>query len=137
MDNQKNNDGFSYTYSAQEQAEIKKIREKYTRKEEDKMERVLRLDAKVTKKAQAFALTLGILGILILGFGMSLILSDLAVILGEYKAMAMPIGILTGMIGAVLVVLAYPFYHVILNCERKKVASEILRLTNELMNHMK
>ena len=44
------NNRFQYTYSASEQAEIKRIRERYTekgREEEDKMARLRRLDARV------------------------------------------------------------------------------------------
>ena len=131
----KSNDGFSYTYSAREQAEIRKIREKYTQKEreEDKMERLRRLDAKVTQKAQAVSLVLGIVGVLVLGFGMSLVMSDLGDILGAYKDMAMPLGIIIGVIGCIPVSLAYPIYNLTVKHERKKIAPEIIRLTDELM----
>ena len=131
----KNNDGFSYTYSAKEQAEIKQIRKKYTKedKEENKMERLRRLDAGVTQKAQTVSLILGIVGALILGFGMSLIMSDLRAILGARTDLAMPLGILIGLVGGVLACLAYPLYHLIIKRERKKIAPEILRLTDELM----
>lgn len=131
----KNNDGFSYTYSAKEQAEIKQIRKKYTKedKEEDKMERLRRLDAGVTQKAQTVSLILGVVGALILGFGMSLIMSDLRAILGARTDLAMPLGILIGLVGGVLACLAYPLYHLIIKRERKKIAPEILRLTDELM----
>ena len=42
---------FNYTYSASQQEEIKKIREKYSapEKQEDKMEQLRRLDKSVTK----------------------------------------------------------------------------------------
>jgi len=40
-----NQNGFQYTYSAKEQAEIKNIRSKYIPKEENKMEQLRRLDA--------------------------------------------------------------------------------------------
>ena len=131
----KNNDGFSYTYSAKEQAEIKQIRKKYTKedKEENKMERLRRLDAGVTQKAQTVSLILGIVGALILGFGMSLIMSDLRAILGARTDLAMPLGILIGLVGGVFACLAYPLYHLIIKRERKKIAPEILRLTDELM----
>lgn len=131
----KNNDGFSYTYSAKEQEEIKRIRQKYTKgnKEEDKMERLRRLDAGVTRKAQTVSLIFGVVGTLILGVGMSLIMSDLRAILGARTDLAMPLGILIGLLGGVLACLAYPLYHIILKRERKKIAPEILRLTDELM----
>jgi len=131
----KNNDGFSYTYSAKEQAEIKRIRQKYTKenKEADKMERLRRLDAGVTQKAQTVSLIFGVVGTLILGVGMSLIMSDLRAILGARTDLAMPLGILIGLLGGVLACLAYPLYHIIIKRERKKIAPEILRLTDELM----
>ena len=132
---QKNNDGFSYTYSASEQAEIRKIREKYSPRdqEEDKMERLRRLDGQVTKKAQTVALILGVLGALILGCGMSLIMSDLGAMLTLDPLMVMLIGIPVGIVGGILVALAYPVYHLIVKRERIKIAPEILRLTDELM----
>lgn len=50
---EENKEVFSYTYSASQQAEIKGIREKYMPPtEEDKMERLRRLDRSVTKKQQ-------------------------------------------------------------------------------------
>ena len=126
---------FSYTYSAKEQEEIKRIRQKYTKenKEVDKMERLRRLDAGVTQKAQTVSLIFGVVGTLILGVGMSLIMSDLRAILGARTDLAMPLGILIGLLGGVLACLAYPLYHIIIKRERKKIAPEILRLTDELM----
>lgn len=132
MDNN-NKDGFSYTYSAKEQAELKKIREKYTRKEEDKLDRLRRLDSGVTQKAQSISLAIGIIGALILGFGMSLIMSDLSEILGTYSHLALPLGIIIGLIGGVAVGVAYPVYNLVTKCERAKIAPEIIRLTDELL----
>jgi hypothetical protein len=131
----KQNDGFSYTYSAQEQTEIRKIREKYTPQpnEVDKMERLRQLDARVTRKAQIVSLTLGVIGILILGFGMSLIMSDLSEVLGIYQDYAMLVGILIGIVGGALAGIAYPIYNFTVQHERKKIAPEILRLTDELL----
>ena len=127
--------GFSYTYSASEQAELKKIREKYTppTKEEDKMNRLRRLDASVTNTAQAVALAFGLIGTLTLGFGMSLIMTDISGILGSYKDMAMFIGIGIGVVGGALAGLAYPIYNAIVKAKRKSLAPEIIRLTDELM----
>ena len=135
MENNRNENGFAYTYSAKEQAELKKIREKYTPPAEceDKMARLRRLDASVTQTAQTVALILGIIGTLILGFGMSLIMTDLAEILGAYKDMAMILGVIIGVLGGILASLAYPVYNVIVRARRKKIAPEIIRLTDELM----
>lgn len=132
MDNNENN-GFKFTYSAREQAELKKIREKYEHREEDKMERLLRLDRGVAKKAQAVSLIFGIVGALIMGFGMSLAMTELADMLGLSQGMAMSIGIVVGVVGGVLVALAYPIYNLIVKRERKRIAPEIIRLTDELL----
>ena len=135
MENNKENNGFQYTYSAREQAELKRIRDKYTAptETEDKMERLRRLDASVTNTAQAVALVFGIVGTLILGLGMSLIMTDFADILGLRETMAMVIGISVGVVGGILASLAYPIYNAIVKATRKKLAPEIIRLTDELM----
>ena len=135
MENNNENNGFQYTYSAKEQAELKRIRDKYTAptEDEDKMARLRRLDASVTNTAQAVALVFGIIGALILGLGMSLCMTDLGEILGSYKDMAMVIGIIVGVVGSVLASLAYPIYNAIVKAKRKKLAPEIIRLTDELM----
>ena len=133
--NNQEKSGFTYTYSAKEQAELKRIRDKYTAptEVEDKMARLRRLDASVTNTAQAVALVFGIIGALILGFGMSLCMTDLGGILGSHKDMAMVIGILVGVFGGILASLAYPIYNAIVKAKRKKLAPEIIRLTDELM----
>ena len=135
MDNNREKSGFTYTYSAKEQAELKRIREKYTAptETEDKMERLLRLDASVTNTAQAIALVFGVIGTLILGFGMSLVMTELAEILGISGDAAMVIGIIVGIVGGILASLAYPIYNAIVKAKRKKIAPEIIRLTDELM----
>ena len=135
MQNNNQQNGFRYTYSAKEQAELKQIRDKYTKptEVEDKMARLRRLDASVTKTAQAVALVFGVIGTLILGFGMSLIMTDLSKILGTYQNIAMPIDIIIGIVGGVLASLAYPIYNAIVKAKRKQLAPEIIRLTDELM----
>ena len=135
MDNNNENNGFQYTYSANEQAELKRIRDKYTAptEVEDKMTRLRRLDASVTNTAQAVALVLGVIGTLILGFGMSLVMTELAESLGLSGDAAMVIGIIIGIFGGILASLAYPIYNAIVKAKRKKIAPEIIRLTDELM----
>ena len=134
--NNQEKSGFTYTYSAKEQAEIRKIRDKYTvstENSEDKMSRIRKLDASVTNTAQAFALVFGIIGTLILGCGMSFCMTDIGEALGLSQNVNMFIGIGMGVIGGVLVSLAYPIYNVIVKARCKKIAPEIIRLTDELM----
>ena len=131
-----NKDGFSYTYSAKEQEELKRIREKYIPRteSENKMERLRRLDEGVTKKALTVSLVVGILGTLILGVGLSFIMTTLGeMLLSSHDHLVMPIGILIGIVGGALAALAYPIYNFTVTRERKKIAPEILRLTDELM----
>ena len=130
-----NKDGFNYTYSAKEQEEIKAIREKYfpAEKGEDKMTQLRRLDRSVTQKATVVSLIFGTIGALILGFGMSLFMSNLGDILGVSGSVAILIGIIVGIVGIILVCLAYPLYNRIARKEREKIAPEIIRLTDELM----
>ena len=133
MENYNTDTGFKYTYSAKEQDEIKRIRQKYLSKEEDSMTRLRKLDASATSKATVIALVIGIIGALILGTGMSLIMTDLAVLLGMTGMTNMIVGIVLGVLGIVLVALAYPMYSKLLKRERERIAPEILRLTDELM----
>ena len=135
MENNNENNGFQYTYSAKEQAELKRIRDKYTAptEVEDKMARLRRLDASVTNTAQAVALVFGVIGTLILGFGMSLVMTELAESLGISGDTAMVIGIIVGIVGGIIASLAYPIYNAIVKAKHKKLAPEIIRLTDELM----
>ena len=128
-----NKESFNYTYSAKEQEEIKAIRKKYVapEKTEDKMGQLRRLDAGVYSKATTFSLIVGIIGALIMGTGMSLVMTEIGASLGTVLAMVVGIGL--GIMGMILVCLAYPLYNRTLKKEREKIAPEILRLTDELM----
>ena len=118
---------FNYTYSAAQQEEIRSIREKYTppTQEEDKMERLRKLDASATRPGTIVSLIVGIIGALIMGAGMSCIM-----VWGE--TMFVP-GIIIGVIGRIGVIAAYPVYSHITKKQREKLAPEIMRLSDELM----
>lgn len=121
---------FKMTYSAQQQQEIQTIRNKYMPKEPDKMEQLRQLDASVTGKATARSIAVGVIGTLIMGLGMSFAMSDLGRLLG---ALAMPVGIGCGLAGILVLAMAYPLYQWALKKERARIAPEILKLTEELM----
>lgn len=133
MESKNTEAGFSYTYSAIEQEEIRKIREKYQTKEEDDMNRLRKLDAGVTQKATVNSLIAGIVGALIMGAGMSLVMTDLGMVFGLQGNSSMVIGIAVGLLGMILAGAAYPIYSKVLKKEREKAAPEILRLTEELI----
>ena len=127
------NNSFKYTYSAEEQEEIKKIRQKYLTQEEDGMGKVRKLDKKASQKATGVSLVLGVMGALALGSGMSLIMTDIGRLLGLTGMAGTITGLLTGVVGIILIILAYPVYRTVLKKEREKIAPEIMRLTEELL----
>lgn len=114
---------FTYTYSALRQQEVRRIREKYLPKEEDKLELLLRLDRRAEQKGVMIALLAGIPSALVLGLGMTC-----AMVWGMYV-----LGCIVGIAGMVGIAMAYPLYNRVLKAEREKNAPEILRLTDELM----
>ena len=125
MENRNEHEAFRYTYSAKEQEEVKKIRQKYIPKEADKMEQLRKLDQSVTRKGTTASLAVGIVGALLLGIGMCCAM----VWMGQWF---IP-GIIIGLVGIAVVSLAYPLYQRITKKEREKIAPEIMRLTDELM----
>ena len=116
---------FTYTYSGREQAEIKRIRDKYTppSEKEATLERLRELDKSVTHKGTIVSLCMGIVGVLIVGTGMSLVMA----IEGYFL-----LGIVLGLLGMVILLPAYPVYVHITEKERKRITPEILRLADEL-----
>lgn len=120
-----NHPSFEYTYSAQEQEEINRIREKYLPPEEreTKMEQLRRLDAGVYQKATAWSLVMGILSTLVMGVGMCccLVWSSFGV------------GIPVGVLGITGMSLTYPAYNWLIRRERARIAPQILKLSEELL----
>ena len=118
---------FTYTYSATQQEEIKRIREKYTppTQAENKMERLRKLDRDVTKPGLMAFLIVGIVSTLVMGFGMCC-----TMVWGENLFVP---GIVIGVIGIIGICAAYPLYTCVTKRQRDKLAPEIMRLTDELM----
>ena len=122
-----NNTTFNYTYSAKEQEEIKRIREKYATptKKETSMEQLRRMDESATKGAAVVSLIVGIAGALILGIGMCC-----TMVWGD--KLFVP-GIIIGLVGIAGVCAAYPLYARMVKKKRAELAPEIMRLTDELL----
>ena len=116
---------FEYTYSAPEQEEVRRIREKYLPKEEDKMEQLRRLDRSAAAKGTRASIILGTVSCLLLGVGMCCCMV-------WQGALFVP-GILIGTAGIAGCALAYPVYARITEKERRRIAPKILRLTEELL----
>jgi len=124
------NNSFEYTYSAQRQQEVEAIRKAYLPKEEDKMEQLRRLHSIPSRKAQSASIAIGVIGVLILGTGMSLCLTEMGAVFGS---LAMIFGSIIGLVGMVMVAAAYPLFKRVLRKEREKIAPQILQLTDELL----
>lgn len=121
---EENRETFEYTYSAKQQEEIDRIRRKYMPKEEDKMERLRKLDRDVTKPGTIWSLVTGIIGCQLFGVGMCCIL--------VWTDRFFALGIVIGIIGMVVMGIAYPVYLKITAKQREKLAPQILTLTEEL-----
>ena len=116
---------FEYTYSAPQQSEVQKIREKYLPKEMTKLDQLRALDAGVTKRGTAVSLVHGIVFALMLGLGMSCCM--------VWAGNLLLPGIVIGCVGLAGVAGSYPIYNHIVKQDREKIAPEILRLSEELM----
>ena len=116
---------FTYTYSAKQQEEIDKIRKKYLPPEEDKMAQLRRLDQNTKKKGTMISIIIGVIGTLLMGVGMCCSMVWMGI-------WFIP-GIVIGLIGIGGVAAAYPVYSRITKKERERLAPQILKLTEELM----
>lgn len=117
-----NNEKFEYTYSAKQQAELENIRKKYLPKEETKMEKLRRLDKSAERSGTVISIIAGVVGTLIMGFGMCLCLEW-----AQFIA-----GVIIGIAGIIILGAAYPLFKYITKRQREKITPEILRLTEEI-----
>ena len=109
---------------------IKTIRANYLPKEITKFDELKQLNKKVKRPAEVFAYVFGSASSLVLGTGMSLAMK----VIGVSLAYAMPLGIGVGLLGILLVSINYPIYKGILNRRQSKYASQIIELTDSLLN---
>lgn len=110
---------------------VRKIRSQYTEKEHSQVDALKKLDNQVKRPASVFAWTFGAIGAIVMGAGMSLIMTDIGAAIGLTGTM-IP-GIAVGILGMVMVIANYPIYQRILRSRRKKYASEIIALSDQLM----
>ncbi len=110
---------------------VQKIRSEYTQREPGRLEELKALDKKVKRPANVFAYVFGSIGAVIMGSGMSLVMTDIGAVIGMGDTM-IP-GIVIGVAGMVMAIVNYPIYKGILNSRKKKYADKIIALSNELM----
>lgn len=114
---------------------VEKIRTQYLKEESSKLDALIELDKKVKRPADILAYVTGTLGALIMGTGMSLIMTEIGEILG-LAATTVP-GVIAGVIGLGIAVLNYPLYKRFLAARRQKYAPEILKLSQEIAENEK
>ena len=111
---------------------VQKIRTQYTEKEHTELDKLKELDKQVKRPANIFAYTFGSVSALIMGSGMSLVMTDIGSEIGMGNAM-LP-GIVIGVIGMAMSIVNYPIYKKILESRRKEYAGQIMELSNEILN---
>ncbi len=109
-----------------------KIRTQYMEKTPSELDALRALDAKVKRPANVFAYTYGSIASIIMGAGMSLVMTDIGATIGIASALVP--GIAIGVVGLGMALLTYPMYKGILNARKKKYGAEILSLSDKIMN---
>lgn len=109
---------------------VQKIRTQYTEKQHTELDELRELDRKVKAPANTFAYGFGTLSALIMGCGMSLIMTDIGQTIGV--ASPMTPGIIIGLVGMVMAIVNYPIYKGILTSRRKKYAQKIIALSDQV-----
>ena len=110
---------------------VQKIRTQYTEKQHTELDALKELDAKVKRPANVFAYIYGSVSAVIMGAGMSLVMTEIGAIIG--LASAMVPGIAIGVVGLGMALSTYPIYKNILNARKKKYAAEIMSLSDKIM----
>ena len=116
-----------------QQFAAQRIRAQYVEKQTTELDELRALDAKVKRPANIFAYVFGVISAIIMGCGMSLVMTDISDMIG-LSADPMLLGIIIGSVGLVMALINYPIYKGILNSRKKKHGAEILSLSDKIMN---
>lgn len=109
---------------------VEKIRSQYTQQENTDLDALKALDARVKKPANVFGYVYGSIGAIVMGSGMSLVMTDIGTMLGMTETL-IP-GIAVGVVGMVMALTTYPIYKKILNSRKKKYAARIMELSDRI-----
>lgn len=109
---------------------VSEIRSHYETPAATRLDELKALDKRVKAPATRFAWSFGTLAALVMGSGMSLIMTDIGTALGLGDAW-LP-GLVVGILGLVLALVTYPIYRKILAARRRKYAGQILALADDL-----
>ncbi len=120
---------FEYNYEAptsKEREEIESIRNRYVENNlgSDKLNRIRKLDSLVNNTPMIIALSLGVIGSLIFGLGMTFFL---------YWTESFFWGFPFAIIGTIMMVISYPIYKRVHKELKDKYKEEIIELSNSLL----
>lgn len=115
-----------------QQFAAQKIRTQYMEKQPSELDALRALDSKVKRPANVFSYVFGSISALVMGAGMSVVMTDVAAQLG-LGDMTVP-GIVIGVVGMILAIVNYPIHKGILNARKKKYAPKILTLSDKIVN---
>lgn len=112
---------------------VRRIRTQYMEKDDSQknLDLLRELDAEVKRPANVFGYVFGSISAIIMGAGMSLVMTDIGEQLG--LANTMPAGIIIGVIGMIMAIVNYPIYKNILSSRKAKYADKILTLSEKIM----
>ena len=113
---------------------VQKIRTQYTEKEHTNLDALRELDAKVKRPANVFAYIFGTISAIIMGCGMSLVMTDIGSTIVMTDTMVP--GIIIGIVGMLMAIINYPIYKGILGSRRKKYADQIMKLSDKIMSNL-
>ena len=113
-----------------------KIRTQYMEKQTSELDELRALDAKVKRPANVFAYLFGSISAIIMGAGMSLVMTPIAEQIGLTFSPTVP-GLGIGVVGLILAIVNYPIYKGILNSRKKKFSAKILELSNKIIGEQK
>lgn len=113
---------------------VQKIRTQYMAKDNSvkDIDALRKLDAEVKRPAKIFGYVFGSIGAIIMGAGMSLVMTDIGASIGISDPL-IP-GIVVGVIGMAMALVNYPIYESILSSRREKYTDRILKLSDKIMN---
>ncbi len=111
----------------------KEIRKDYiiTENVTDEFSKLIKLNKTVKSPPKIIALTIGVIGILIAGFGMSLIMTDLGTVFGFSSLIP---GIIISILGVIICIINLPLYNKNLSSRKAKYANEIIKLSDNFLN---
>jgi hypothetical protein len=109
---------------------VEKIRAQYTEAEHTDLDTLKALDVRVKKPVNVFGYTYGSISAIVMGAGMSLVMTDIGTKIG-LTAPLVP-GIAVGVVGMGMALSTYPIYKKILNSRKKKYAHQIMELSDRI-----